>query len=95
MDDIRQSLKTCSCLGIQVIKLDGQDVIQSVPQEINSDAIHVLGLNHITLETIQNELKYSVDRAKVVLQQLLNDGILWVDEQSHPHSYYIYTGSQI
>lgn len=92
-DDVVQSLKTCKCLGIVIISLDGVDMIQSVPQELNNDHVHVLNLQEISVESIMEKLGFTADRAKISLQQLLNDGIIWIDKQSDPHSYHLFKGS--
>lgn len=50
VQDIYQCIKSCGCLGIKYIVLDGVEMIQSVPQELNNDCIEVLGLKDITVE---------------------------------------------
>jgi ESCRT-II complex subunit VPS22 len=84
-DDIERAVKQLHLLGsgFQIIRLGSKKLLQSVPYQLSNDHTAILelsqGTNFVSLDTIVAELKWSVARCELVLSELLEEGMAWVD----------------
>ncbi|KAI8910183.1 EAP30/Vps36 family-domain-containing protein [Gorgonomyces haynaldii] len=87
-EDVIQSIKRLGPLGsgFQVLKVGNKQMVQSVPKELNQDALQVLELaqvtGFVTLPLIQNKYQWDTERIQQVLDHLIQDQICWID--THP-----------
>ncbi|TPP62285.1 ELL complex EAP30 subunit [Fasciola gigantica] len=87
-DDVQRSIKKLRCLGtgFMLIRLDGgRTLVQSVPGEMSMDKTNVLGLaeagsGRTTLSECCQILNWNDDRAEAALNNLVQDGMAWVDD---------------
>ncbi|CBQ69066.1 related to SNF8-protein involved in glucose derepression [Sporisorium reilianum SRZ2] len=107
-EDIVRSIKMLAPLGCgyEVFSLGNGDqkMVRSVPRELDTDTMVVLGmllssaemnagelafLTEDTLVAGQRARGWSRERARAVLENMsLREGMLWVDEQAFPPRYY-------
>ncbi|KAK4167627.1 EAP30/Vps36 family-domain-containing protein [Cladorrhinum sp. PSN259] len=87
-DDILRAVATLKPLGsaYSVVKVGSKPYIRSVPKELNTDqssvleAVQVLG--YVSVSMLMVNLKWARARAQTVLEDLVGEGMLWVDKQS-------------
>ena len=98
LDDIERSISKLKILGsgFDLIRLRNRTntaspdkiVVQSVPVELNMDHTTILVLaeaddGHICAESVSEHLpEWSIDRIQGVLDQLLKEGMCWIDSQA-------------
>ena len=93
-DDILQAVKSLKPLnsGFSEIKLGTKTMIRSVPKELNPDqsvvleAVQVLG--YVTISMLQINLRWGRPRAHAVLDDLVEDSLLWIDTQAEETEYW-------
>ena len=93
-DDVLQAVKSLKplCSGFSEIKLGTKTMIRSIPKELNPDqavvleAVQVLG--YITVSMLQINLRWNRARASAVLDDLVEDSLLWVDTQAEETEYW-------
>jgi ESCRT-II complex subunit VPS22 len=74
------------------MKLGHNQMIRSVPKELNTDqstvleAIQVLG--YITTSMLQLNLGWSRARSVAVIDDLMTDSLVWVDRQAEETEYW-------
>lgn len=84
-DDIERAVSQLHVLGsgFQIIRLGKRKMLQSVPYQLSNDHTAVLelaqGNNFVTLEDILSRLHWTEDRANLVLSELLEEGMAWID----------------
>ncbi|GAA48847.1 vacuolar-sorting protein SNF8 [Clonorchis sinensis] len=91
-DDVQRSIRKLRCLGTGFTLFSlpgGLSLVQSVPGEMGSDKTSVLGLaestdGHTTLSSCTKHYQWSEDRARTALNQLVQEGMAWVDDLD-PH----------
>ncbi|TPX56608.1 hypothetical protein PhCBS80983_g04416 [Powellomyces hirtus] len=95
-DDIARSIKTLKPLGsgFAMVQIGARKMVQSVPRELNADFATVLGLaqqgkGYTTRRDVVALLAWDADRAQTVLDDLLKDGICWMDAQADPPQYWV------
>ncbi|KAI8920260.1 EAP30/Vps36 family-domain-containing protein [Powellomyces hirtus] len=94
-DDIARSIKTLKPLGsgFALVQIGARKMVQSVPRELNADFATVLGLaqakGYTTRRDVVALLAWDADRAQTVLDDLLKDGICWVDAQADPPQFWV------
>ncbi|XP_005532553.1 PREDICTED: vacuolar-sorting protein SNF8 [Pseudopodoces humilis] len=87
-DDLLRAIKKLKVLGngFGIIPVGGTFLVQSVPAELNMDHTVVLQLaekkGFVTVSEIRASLKWETERAKQVLEQLLKEGMAWLDAQA-------------
>ncbi len=87
MDDCVRSIQKLSCLGnsFKLLTMNNERlIIQSVANELNDDHVTILKFAEInsgclTLKEILLNLKWIEERAKIVLDFMIKDGIIWID----------------
>eukprot|EP00096_Caligus_rogercresseyi_P010645 TRINITY_DN3963_c0_g1_i1.p1 TRINITY_DN3963_c0_g1~~TRINITY_DN3963_c0_g1_i1.p1 ORF type:complete len:246 (+),score=77.06 TRINITY_DN3963_c0_g1_i1:448-1185(+) len=95
-DDVLRAIKKLKILGngFSVIPLQsGRSLIQSVPGEMSMDQTALLQCAEgngawISSSFIESELGWSSSRAQKILDQLLKEGISWIDEQNESEPAY-------
>ncbi|KAM7192793.1 hypothetical protein V8F20_008718 [Naviculisporaceae sp. PSN 640] len=93
-DDILRAVATLQPLGsaYSVIKVGNKPYIRSVPKELNTDqsavleAVQVLG--YVSVSMLMVNLRWQRARAQTALEDLVGEGMLWVDKQSVGESEY-------
>lgn len=87
-DDILRAVATLKPLGsaYSVIKVGSKPYIRSVPKELNTDQSAVLEavqlLGYVSVSMLMVNLKWQRARAQTALEDLVGEGMLWVDKQS-------------
>ena len=75
-----------------MIKVGSKPFIRSVPKELNLDqsavleAVQVLG--YVSISMLMVNLKWPKARAQTALEDLLGEGMLWVDKQCPEWEYW-------
>ncbi|KAL4787073.1 EAP30/Vps36 family-domain-containing protein [Aspergillus varians] len=93
-DDVLRAVKSLEPLGsgFYIILVGSKQYIRSVPKELNTDQSTVLEviqkLGYVSASTLQINLKWEKARAKTVLDDLLADGLVWVDFQCAENEYW-------
>lgn len=87
-DDIERALDCLQPLGggLTILQLGRHKFIRSVPKELNIDQSVVLEviqiLGYVTVSMLQANLRWEMARARAVLDDLVADGMLWIDLQA-------------
>ncbi|KAG9290785.1 hypothetical protein G9A89_011748 [Geosiphon pyriformis] len=96
-DDIIRSIKTLKPLGngFEILQIGERKMVRSVPRELNKDQSTLLTLaqekGYITKDFVEESLNgWSTERINDAVDNLLADGLCWIDTQSNPHEYWIY-----
>ncbi|KAK7729385.1 ESCRT II complex subunit Dot2 [Cytospora paraplurivora] len=93
-DDILRAVGTLKPLGssYSVIKVGNKPYIRSVPKELNTDqsavleAVQVLG--YVSVSMLMANLHWTRARAQTALDDLLGEGMLWIDKQAVEWEYW-------
>ncbi|KAK4250602.1 EAP30/Vps36 family-domain-containing protein [Corynascus novoguineensis] len=93
-DDILRAVGTLKPLGsaYSVITVGSKPYIRSVPKELNTDQSAVLEaaqvLGYVSVSMLMVNLKWTRARAQTALEDLMGEGMLWVDKQSDEWEYW-------
>ncbi|EAQ88922.1 conserved hypothetical protein [Chaetomium globosum CBS 148.51] len=93
-DDILRAVGTLKPLGsaYSIIKVGSKPYIRSVPKELNTDQSAVLEaaqvLGYVSVSMLMANLKWMQARAQTALEDLMAEGMLWVDKQSEEWEYW-------
>lgn len=93
-DDVLQAVKSLKPLGsgFSEITIGAKQMIRSIPKELNHDqsvvleAVQVIG--YVTISMLQINLRWGRLRARAVLNDLVEDSLLWVDTQGGETEYW-------
>lgn len=93
-DDILRAVGTLKPLGssYSVIKVGSKPYIRSVPKELNTDqsavleAVQVLG--YVSISMLMVNIRWARARAQTAVEDLVGEGMLWVDKQSQEWEYW-------
>ncbi|KAI8354850.1 EAP30/Vps36 family-domain-containing protein [Mortierella sp. GBAus27b] len=95
-DDMLRSIKTLAPLGsgFQVLQIGDKTMVSSVPRELNRDQSAILALvqntnGHVNAALISDRLRWENGRIKTALDSLLEDSLMWIDQQVEPHEYWV------
>ncbi|CAG8491315.1 7421_t:CDS:2 [Paraglomus brasilianum] len=94
-DDIVRSIKTLKPLGggFEVIQIGERKMVRSVPHEFSTDQAALLELaqtqSFVTKEMVIIEKGWSKERVDDAIENLLSQGLCWVDYQSETAEYWI------
>ncbi|XP_033116490.1 vacuolar-sorting protein SNF8-like [Anneissia japonica] len=90
LDDLMRAIKKLKILGngFALHRLhDGRFLVQSVPAELNMDHTSVLDnaqrCGYTSVRMLNSELKWEVERACLVLDHMVKEGLAWVDDQNN------------
>jgi len=87
-DDILRAVGTLKPLGsaYSVIRVGSKPYIRSVPKELNTDQSAVLEaaqvLGYVSVSMLMVNLSWMRARAQTALEDLVGEGMLWVDKQT-------------
>ncbi|KAH8703455.1 putative ELL complex subunit Eap30 [Talaromyces proteolyticus] len=93
-DDILRAVKSLEPLGsgFSIIHVGNKQFIRSIPKELNTDQATVLEviqvLGYITVSMLQANLSWEKARATTVIDDLLADGLVWLDSQCAENEYW-------
>lgn len=93
-DDVLRAVATLKPLGssYSVIKVGNKSYIRSVPKELNTDQSSVLEaaqvLGYVSVSMLMVNLRWTRARAQTAVEDLLGEGMLWVDKQAHEWEYW-------
>ncbi|KAK4152667.1 EAP30/Vps36 family-domain-containing protein [Chaetomidium leptoderma] len=93
-DDILRAVGTLKPLGsaYSIIKVGSKPYIRSVPKELNTDQSAVLEaaqvLGYVSVSMLMVNLSWMRPRAQTALEDLVGEGMLWVDKQSQEWEYW-------
>ncbi|VBB87143.1 Putative vacuolar-sorting protein SNF8 [Podospora comata] len=87
-DDVLRAVGTLKPLGsaYSIVRVGSKPYIRSVPKELNTDqsavleAVQVLG--YVSVSMLMVNLKWARARAKTAVEDLVGEGMLWVDKQA-------------
>ena len=87
-DDIERAIKALKQLGngFSVISVGSRKIVQSVPCELNND--HTLAMVHaqekgfVTATVLRTQLGWDTTRTERVMSLLLQQGMVWADDQT-------------
>lgn len=89
VDDILKAIEKLAILGngIKVIPCGRSFIIQSVAVELSMDSVVVVQTardngGSVTMTLLVNKMNWSKERAEKILNQLVMEGVLWIDEQT-------------
>ncbi|CAO3615720.1 unnamed protein product [Cunninghamella echinulata] len=94
-DDVIRAIKTLKPLsgGFEVITLGTRKMVRSVPNELDKDQGVLLllaqKLGYVDHTLIQNELGWDNARIENGLERLVQDGLVWVDDQAEVKAYWV------
>lgn len=86
-DDIVGALNHLKILGneLQLVRIGKHDYIKSIPQELNVDQNIILEtadiLGYVTTSLLRDNFGWKKVRCKSAIDELVTNGILWVDTQ--------------
>jgi len=87
IDDIKQAISKVKSLGngFGLITVGNKTMVKSVPVELNRDHSAILNIcsstAYTTLSEIKKKLGWPEHRIKEVLELMLQEGMMWTDEQ--------------
>ncbi|KAI0971801.1 EAP30/Vps36 family-domain-containing protein [Xylaria arbuscula] len=93
-DDVLRAVATLKPLGssYSVIKVGNKSYIRSVPKELNTDQSSVLEaaqvLGYVSVSMLMVNLRWTRARAQTAVEDLLGEGMLWVDKQAPEWEYW-------
>ncbi|PHH79961.1 hypothetical protein CDD83_3806 [Cordyceps sp. RAO-2017] len=87
-DDVRRAVETLKPLGgsYGIVRVGRKEYIRSVPRELSSDqaavieAVQVLG--YVSVSMLRDNLGWEGARCRTVIDDLVAQGMLWVDKQT-------------
>ncbi|PHH77014.1 hypothetical protein CDD80_1001 [Ophiocordyceps camponoti-rufipedis] len=87
-DDVRRAVETLRPLGggYGIVRVGRTEYVRSVPRELSSDqaavveAVHVLG--YVSVGMLRDNLGWETARCRTVIDDLVAQGMLWVDKQT-------------
>lgn len=87
-DDVRRAVQTLGPLGgaYDVVRVGRREYVRSVPRELSTDqaavleAVQVLG--YVSVGMLRDNLGWERARARTVIDDLVGEGMLWVDKQA-------------
>ncbi|BDD58220.1 hypothetical protein MPDQ_002134 [Monascus purpureus] len=93
-DDILRAVKSLEPLGsgFSIVRVGNKQYVRSIPKELNNDqstvleAIQVLG--YVSVSMLCVNLNWEKARAQTVIDDLLADGLVWLDAQSEENEYW-------
>ncbi|KAK2072331.1 hypothetical protein P8C59_006690 [Phyllachora maydis] len=93
-DDVLRAVGTLKPLGtsFSIIKVGNKPYIRSVPKELNTDQSAVLEaaqlLGYVSVSMLMVNLRWARARAETALDDLVGEGMLWIDKQSDEWEYW-------
>lgn len=71
--------------GFEVIKIKNQKILRSIPNELTNDQTKILEccsiIGYVSISVIRANLDWDKIRCRSVLNEMVTNGLLWVDQQ--------------
>jgi ESCRT-II complex subunit VPS22 len=93
-DDIERAVKKLKVLGkgFEILSVGSTKMLQTVPCELNTDHMTVMVLaqekGYVTASELMREMKWTQSRVDVVMGLLLQEGMVWVDDQASERQFW-------
>ncbi|KAJ5480863.1 hypothetical protein N7539_006757 [Penicillium diatomitis] len=93
-DDILRAVKSLEPLGsgFSIVHVGSKKYIRSIPKELNTDQATVLEviqvLGYVSVSMLKLNLNWEKARAQTVIDDLLADGLVWLDAQGPENEYW-------
>ncbi|KAL5615031.1 hypothetical protein BROUX41_005096 [Berkeleyomyces rouxiae] len=93
-DDVLRAVGTLKPLGssYSVVKVGHKQYIRSVPRELSTDQSFVMEASqiegYVSVDMLTANLGWAKPRAQTAIEDLLSEGMLWVDKQCEPWEYW-------
>lgn len=93
-DDILRAVRSLEPLGsgFSIICVGSKQYIRSIPKELNTDQSTVLEviqvMGYVSVSMLRLNLKWEKARAQTVIDDLLADGLVWLDAQAPEKEYW-------
>jgi ESCRT-II complex subunit VPS22 len=87
-DDVRRAVETLSPLGgsYGIVTVGRKEYVRSVPRELSGDQAAVVeaaqALGYVSVGMLRDNLGWERARCKTVIDDLMAEGMLWVDKQT-------------
>ncbi|KAK8780830.1 vacuolar-sorting protein SNF8 [Amblyomma americanum] len=97
-DDLLRAVEKLKTLGkgFQLISVGSRYLVQSVPTELSLDHTNVIkhagSTGYVSVESLVQELGWDSDRAQKALEDLLKEGLVWLDAQAQKEYLYWFPG---
>ncbi|KAL3233620.1 hypothetical protein RNJ44_03660 [Nakaseomyces bracarensis] len=88
MEDVEKAIGMIQTLegGLEVLTIRGKKFLQSVPNELTGDQTRILEIcsimGYASLSLLKANFAWELVRSKSVLDEMVANGLLWVDNQS-------------
>lgn len=99
-DDLLRAIDKLKVLGegFRVISCGKSYIVQSVPAELSVDHTSVIqkanGTGYVTVSSLIEDFQWEKLRAERALEELIREGLVWVDEQNRGEPSYWFPGLQ-
>jgi ESCRT-II complex subunit VPS22 len=87
-DDVRRAVETLKPLGgsYGIVRVGRKEYIRSVPRELSNDQVAAVEaaqvLGYVSVSMLRDNLGWERARCRTVIDDLVADGMLWVDKQT-------------
>ncbi|KAI6784744.1 Vacuolar-sorting protein-like protein [Emericellopsis cladophorae] len=87
-DDVKRAVETLKPLGgsYAVISVGHKEYVRSVPRELSNDQASVVEaaqvLGYVSVSMLRDNLGWEKARCQTVIDDLMSEGMLWVDKQT-------------
>jgi len=94
-EDIKTALSKIDCLGngLGLVRIGRKSYVKSVPMELNRDHEELIrlaeGKGYFTREHVMDKLRWPERRAVDAIENLMKEGICWLDAQARPVEYWL------
>ena len=88
-DDVRRAVETLRPLGggFAVVRVGRREYVRSVPRELSGDQASVVEaaqvLGYVSVSMLRDNLGWEAARCRTVIEDLMAEGMLWVDKQTN------------
>lgn len=99
-DDLLRAIDKLKVLGegFRIISCGKNYIVQSVPAELSVDHTNVIqkasGTGFVTITSLIEDFSWEKLRAQRAIEELIREGLVWVDEQHENESSYWFPGLQ-
>lgn len=97
-DDLQHAIEKLKVLGegFSLIQTGGRVIVQSIPAELNVDHTAIIrqaeGTGYISSSILIKELEWSEHRIQRALDDLVKEGLAWVDDKAKNEKLYWFPG---
>ncbi|GAV54866.1 hypothetical protein ZYGR_0AS01890 [Zygosaccharomyces rouxii] len=94
MEDLEKSIDMLKSLdgGFEIFEIRGKKFLRSVPNELTGDQTKILEicsiLGYASISLLHANLNWKPFRSRAVLNEMVANGLLWIDEQADAEALY-------